>query len=473
MGVVLPSSSSRLFGLVSLLVALLAGVNPAPAQTPPVLVSVVPANGATGVSPSAAVVFTFDRAMNVDLPVIPTLPGVLVGSFEIQPADVAMFFAGTWGADGRTLRLEPFQPLPANLTITWRLNPPGTMFPLQSASGGVLATVSGGYQIGAGGGGDCENTEIPEGWGYFGLVKQGSFLQTSPTSIEPAPGFEGPPFSFNAIVVAPTAGPAVTAGSLTRPGGAAEPLDVVGGFAALSEDFETEPELHGAFPAGGYTLRFTQAGQPQRVVNMTMPGGALPRPRIANHAAAQAVNAAADFTLQWDAFAGATANDGISLDISDLAGNTVFEAPDVCVPRDLPVNATSVVIPAGTLAAGQTYAGTLTFGRVFYFSTNAVAGMAGSGSVSGSTRFTLRAGGVPGPGGPATFRNSRLTPGGNPAFELTGTAGVTYGILRAGSVNAANWPEIATVTMDATGTAAFEDTQAGKVFPLYYRAVAK
>lgn len=471
-----PSFTGRLGGTISLFLALLAVVAPAPAQTPPALVSVVPANGATGVSPSAAIVFTFDQAMNVDLPVIPTLPGILVGSFEIQPADVAMFIAGTWGADGRTLRLEPLQPLAANLTLTWRLNPPGTMFPLQSAAGGVLATVSGGYQIGAGGGGgggDCENTEIPEGWGYFGLRKDGHFLQTSPTSIEPAPGFEDPPFSFSAVVTGPAAGPAVTAGSLTRPGGASEPLVMAGGFAVLFEDFETEAELHAAFPAGAYTLRFTQAGQPQRVINLTMPGGALLRPRIANHAAAQAVNAAADFTLQWDAFPGATANDRIFLDISDLTGNSVFEAPDVCVPRDLPVNATSIVIPAGTLAAGQTYTGTLTFDRVFYFSTNAVAGMVGSGSVSGNTEFTIRTGGGPGPGGPATFRNYRLTPGGNPAFELTGTAGGTYGIQRAGTVNAASWPEIATITLDPGGAAAFEDTQPGKVFPLYYRAVAK
>ena len=459
---------------VPLFLALLAAAWPAPAQTPPVVVSVVPANGAVGVSPSAPIEFTFDQAMNVGLPLVPTLPGIIVGSFEIQPAGVAPFFAGTWGADGRTLRLESFQPLPGNTTVTWRLNPPGSMFPLQSAAGGVLATVSGSYQVGAGGGGGCDNDEVPEGWGYFGVSKDGSFLQTSPTDIVPAPDFEELPFLFNAVVTAPAAGPAVTAGSLTQPGGAQEPLMVVGGFALLYDEFETEAALHAAFPAGAYTLRFTQTGQPQRVINMTMPGGALPRPRIANYAAAQAVNAAAGFTLQWDAFAGATANDRIALEITDAAGNTVFEAPDVCVPRDLPPTATSVVIPAGTLAANQTYTGSLLFGRVFYFTTNTVPLMVGYGSVSGSTQFTIRtAGGGPEPGGPATFRNYRLTPGGHPAFELAGTPGSTHPLQPSPAVQAANWPEIATVTMDAGGVAAFEDTEPGKVFPLYYRAVAK
>lgn len=443
----------------------------AAAQTAPVVTSVTPANGATGVGGSTAIVVAFDQAMDVTLPLVPSIPGVIVGSFEISPANIAAFFAGTWGDDDQTLRLEPFVAVPAGTTVTWRLNPANTMFPIQSEDGGTLATISGSYTVGDGGPGPCDPDGVPDSWGSYGIYKSTSFRQLSDTVQEPAT--DELPFVFSAIVASPSGGPVVTSGSVTRPGGVQNALTFFGSVGQYVESPATEEALNTAAPAGGYTLRFTPTGQAERVINMTMPAGAVPRPRVANHAAAQAVNAGADFTLRWDAFSGADADDRIFLQIADGDGNTVFQAPDPCVPRDLPVNATSVVIPGGTLASNRVYEATLQFARAFYFSTNAVPEMSGLGTLTGATQFTIQTGGGAGPGAPATFGNFRLTPGGNPAFELTGTAGRSYGIQRSGSVDAANWPEIATVTMSTSGVAAYEDTQPAKVFPLYYRAVAK
>lgn len=199
---------------------------PARAQAAPVLVSVTPANGATGVGAAAPLVFVFDQAMDVTVLLRPSVGG-FAGNFEIIPSNLAPLFTGSWGEDRRTLTLQPFFAVPPGQTITWTLNPPGTIAPLKSQAGVALATVSGSYSTGGG------------------------------------------------------------------------------------------------------------------------------------------------------------------------------------------------------------------------------------------------------PGAPATFYGFRLNPGGNPVLELGGTAGRPYGIQRAASVSSATWPEIGTVTMDAGGRAVFEDAEAGKVFPLFYRAVAK
>ena len=43
----------------------------------------------------------------------------------------------------------------------------------------------------------------------------------------------------------------------------------------------------------------------------------------------------------------------------------------------------------------------------------------------------------------------------------------------ASSLTAPTWSEVGTVLLDVTGKATFEDAQAGKTFPLYYRATAR
>jgi hypothetical protein len=173
--------------------------------------------------------------------------------------------------------------------------------------------------------------------------------------------------------------------------------------------------------------------------------------------------------LNWNAFTGAGANDSISLSISD-ASHVVFQAPDPCVPRTLAVTATSIVIPAGTLSSNRVYTAVLSFGRNFYFSTNAVPQMAGNGSVVRMTQFTLNTGSVSLPD-PASLTSSRLLPNGNPAFDLTGTPMRSYNIERTGTLSPPGWTQIGNVSLDALGKGAYEDTSPNKTFPLFYRAV--
>ncbi len=578
-------------------VLFLALLNPTPAahaQGTPTLTSVTPANGATGVAVDGTLVFVFSTPMGVDVSFIPSVPPFVVGNLEFTPSGSIAAVEFQWSDDGRTLTCQPVSEMPVNTTITWKLNPAGAMFPITSSGGVALATVSGSFTTGAGGGGgtgpklvssspadgatavpvttavvfvfdqamqkntalggfpptvpgaiawggtgvtatkfsyswstdgmtltcdysgdlpgnteiawtqnpgtliqleseagdplpsgtyagsfttgqgsgggeDCDPSGVPATWGAYTLSKSSSYQQTS--TADPVPVAESP-FAFSVLANGPQAGPAATAGSLTLPNNTSQTLQALFGFLTFSDTPATDAALDAAYPAGNYTLRFTQTGQPERVIPMTMPAASVPVPKIANFAAAQAVNAAQGFTLSWNAFTGAGASDYLSLTITDGLGNLLFQAPNPCVPRELPVTATSIVIPANTLETNKSYSAMLAFGRTFYSSTNAVPEMAGFGGVSRSTEFTINTGTGGGAADPARFTGYRLLPNGNPQMNLTGTAAHAYTIQRTSSLVTPAWSNAGTVTMDGAGAAVFEDTAAGKTFPLFYRAVA-
>ena len=107
------------------------------------------------------------------------------------------------------------------------------------------------------------------------------------------------------------------------------------------------------------------------------------------------VDAGADFALSWNSFAGAGSSDFLSLVVAD-GDQEVFRAPDPCVPLELPVTATSVVIPGGTLESNKTYEASLSFERFSYQSTNDVPEMSGFIAFFRTTHFTIDTS----PGGP-------------------------------------------------------------------------
>lgn len=437
----------------------------------PTLISVTPADGATGVSVTTTVVFVFDQAMQKN-PLLGGFPPAVPGAVAWGGTGVtASKFSYAWSEDGRTLTCTYAGGLPGETVVTWTLNPAGSVIQLESDAGEPLETgrYSGRFTTGQGSGGgeDCYPEGYPDTWGTYTLSKMAMYQQTS--TADPVPDGESP-FMFGVFLKSPQAGPALTAGSVTLPDNSTKTLEAIFGFLSFNDTPATEAALDAAYPPGNYTLRFTQTGQPERVISMTMPAATLPVPKIANFNEAQAVNAAQDFTLRWNAFTGAGAQDYISVTVTDANGNLLFQAPNPCVPRELPVTATSTVIPANALQTDKTYRGTLLFGRMFYSSTNAVPEMGGFGGRARSTEFTVKTG-TGGAAGQARFTGYRLLPNGNPQMDLTGTPGASYTIQRTGNVGSANWTSAGTATMNASGLAVFEDTQAGKVFPLFYRAV--
>jgi hypothetical protein len=435
--------------------------------TGPQLVSANPANGTTNVPVSADVVFVFDQAMNTNNNIAgspPTVSGAVSWSGTgVDPAK----FSYSWSTDATTLTCSYLGDLPVATQVQWTLNPLAAPVKLESQTGQPVASINGTFTTGGGVPG-CNGNGIPTGWGSYGINKNVSYLQTS--SADPTPSTNVAAFIFSSSVVAPAAA-TLSAASVELPDSTQNTMMVFGGTAAYFEEAATETALDTSYPPGNYTLRFTLTGQTQRVIPMTMPANTVPIPKITNFGASQNVTATADFTLQWNGFTSLTGGENISFSISDVAGNTLFTAPDACVPRDLPASAKSIVIPANTLLPGRSYTGMLIFGRTFYSNTNAVPQMAGFGNLIRITEFTITtsSGGVVTI--PATLSNVRLLPNGNPEFNLTGTAGRSYNILRSGNVGATSWPSIGTVTMDVTGAAVFEDTQTGKVLPLFYKAV--
>lgn len=436
--------------------------------TEPELVAANPANGAMDVPVTAAVTFIFDQPMKKDPAVAGAINWLGVG---LDPAK----FTYTWSADGTTLTCDYAGDFPVLTLVLWRLNPAGAPVMLESAAGEPLPTdiYNGMFTTGQGGGGGCEPDGIPATWGGYGVSKNGRYAQTSPA--DPVPVAEDP-FQFAAVVTSPQAGPLATAGSVTLPNGTKHDLTPapLGGFLMYFDTPASEAALDAAYPAGSYTLRFTQTGQPERVIPMTLGNANPPVPKVANYTEAQSVNAAQNFTLRWNAFTGVSGQDAISLVVVNTnSGVVVFQAPDLCVPRELPATATSIVIPAGTLASSQTYLATLTFNRVGYSQTNAVPQMAGFGGLARSTEFTIKtgSGGGPGPGVAARFTAWRLLPNGNPELTFTGTPAHAYTVQRATRLNAPDWTNAGTLTTDATGKAVFEDAQPGKQMPLFYRAL--
>ncbi|MBI2924076.1 MAG: Ig-like domain-containing protein [Verrucomicrobia bacterium] len=306
--------------------------------------------------------------------------------------------------------------------------------------------------------------------GSYTVTKLFSHNQTSAEEVVPQ---IGSPAFFSTTVASPPAGPAVTDGSLTLPSGTKKDLTSQFGFFNLSAQAATEAALEADYAAGSYTVRFNQTGQPERVIAMAMPATPAVIPKIVNYAEAQTIDATKDFTLQWNSFSPQGPGAFIRLIISDELGNLIFMAPNPCVPRTLDPTATSIVIPANYFIPGVNYRGLIQFGLEFYNSITEVPQMAGYGAVQRSTSFALNTAGTNGGGAvaPARFTGYRVSANTRPEFNLSGTAGKMYTIQRTGSLTSPAWSALAPVTMNASGTAVFEDADATLKFPAFYRAV--
>ena len=437
----------------------------------PRLVSITPAPGATDVSPTAPMIFEFDQEMDTTVTLIPSSPPFFIGNYHITPANISPFFTGSWSADGRTLTFTPTASVPLNTTVNWTLNPTGTSFPLVNLEGQPMAATNGSYRIlGDTGGSTNEVCIFPTLTGAYVLTKLFDHVQITADEVIPA---EEAPATFSAFVQSPAGGPAVTSASLTFPGGAEIELTNQFGFFTLLESFETEGELEAAAPAGDYTMRFEQSGQPERVIPMAVPVTLTIVPMVSNYAAAQEIDPARDFTLQWNPFDPRGPGAFIRVTITDGFGNLIFQAPNPCVPRELEASDTSTVIPANYLRPGVIYRGLLEFGEMFYSSTNDVPQMSGYGAVERQTQFTIQAVGSTGGTLPAVFTSFQLLTNGHPQFTLIGSPDTDYDVERTGDLTEPDWTVVGTATTDGTGEAAFEDDDDGLTFPAFYRAVGE
>lgn len=336
------------------------------AQGQPTILSTVPPNLATGVSPTAPILFTFSQPMN---------PSATAAQFMDATAFPPAFLptAPAWSAGNTILTCTPIQPLPANKMIVWFVdgeNPAGD--PLGGDPGGAFTT--GGASTG-----DCTN-EI----GSLTLAKGALYLQTSsgaPT-LEPAA-----PYAFVACSTIACSNRTTTNLTLRVPGGRVlnVPPTVIPGHDSFTDPAGSLPVLEESYPNGDYvfTLESASGGWPCTVnfpASLAMPNA----PHLTNFAAAQAVNPTQPFVLGWDAFQGATAQDCIQVEIYGGA----FQTPALGAAGVLNGLARSVTIPANTFLPNRAYDGSVTFYDLA-FTTNAN-GYISLVYRSAVTEFTLR-----------------------------------------------------------------------------------
>jgi hypothetical protein len=430
---------------------------------PPILLFSNPSTGATAVATNVPLVFTFSTPM--------VASQKITWSANVVPANVNYL----WAPDGKTLTAQYSGGWPANAAITWTLDPAT----FKSASGTALFDFNntGSFTTGAGGGGGpggggpgskpdpCAPTNAPSDGGSISLAKHIGYVQSSANPPIPDPELAA---FFSASVASPTNNP-VTEATLKFPNGTTRVLTnnpFIPRFFQFFAQFGSQAELDAAVPNGAYAITIKRKDGSTGTASLNLPDGtSVPAPQISNFPQTQGFDPAADFILRWLAYTGANAaNDGIFLSLSDETGASFF-APDFCVPRDLKVTDTSILIPPTTFSVGKIVSGNLTFSRNGTHDTNSIPGIAAFSSFSKTTSFEGRtAGGAQTP--ELKFGNFLNTATG---FQMTIAGPVNSAVRIEASADLQTWTPIFSANL-TLGSIVFSDAQSLGLPYRFYRA---
>ena len=229
--------------------------------------------------------------------------------------------------------------------------------------------------------------------------------------------------------------------SLRPPGRAAMPMSLSGNMDCfqINAAYNTEPEIEAVFPSGIYQcdIRDPLFGSLTTLQVTLATNGYPTAPFVVNYAAAQQINAAADFAVCFPPLIGGALLDTVALLIVEpTAGGQVevFRTTETAT-----ATTTNVVIPAGTLVDGKTYYGVLLFQRMT--DSNPAGGNYASASFGALTQFFLQTAGAT--SGQPTLQISRGS-GDSLVIGFNSVAGNTYRLL--GTADFASWAELATQT---------------------------
>jgi hypothetical protein len=198
------------------------------------------------------------------------------------------------------------------------------------------------------------------------LVALGKSVQYQQTSAL-APALAGDePYEFVVLTREGEAGSALT-GSFSEPDGTAWGLEREGSGLIFGRSFTSQSALNSAFPSHGtapYRVCAETEGGGDWELALLLKSAALPNaPRLTNHAAAQAVDSGAEFTLAWGAFQGGTTNDLIHVEIRTAFG-LVYSSGFAGEPGALHGKTTSLILPAQTFEAGRHHDVAIRFIRI-------------------------------------------------------------------------------------------------------------
>lgn len=239
------------------------------------------------------------------------------------------------------------------------------------------------------------------------------------------------PFAFGAFVEErETAGSTVNSARISLPTnpvlGSPKTLQSDGGDGwDFLREFNTKAALDAAIKPGTYTFSINTVNQGLKGPAVTLPADAYPvTPHISNWANAQLIDASSAFTLNWDAFTGGTAEDFIQVSVVDRAGATVFRTPDFWEANPLVGTARSVLIPAGTFVAGESYNAQLLFANASTLDRTTYKNSLGTTAYTKRTAFNLQT--IP-PEGILQFRTTPFS-----VNENANPAMATIVVLRTG-----------------------------------------
>jgi hypothetical protein len=397
------------------------------------------ANMASGVSPTTAVVFTFDENMNT------TSGSADFYTYGGAPAPFTSFTA-VWN-NARQLTCTPTTAWPANTMMLWMLtcvDLASEMEPINS--GGLFTTGSGG------------GTVVPEtGTGTnrfttYSLGRAYHYVQTGPATptLDTDIGYT----FFGGCILAsnrPATNVVLTLASSQAVPMMRNNLQLENfSFAFYTNNLSLYDLI---VPAGVYTFSVRSNGG-TLTAPVNFPASFLQPgiPQVANYAAAQAINASQPFTLSWSAFTGGTAAEFIQLEIDNL-----WHTPDAGQLGALSGTSTQAVIPANTLARGSNYQATLWFTRM-QVTSNGVDSVTNI-SRSSITRFNLTTAGGSSTNAPVLSRPGWV-PGRGFAFDLTGTAGQVITVEQRLLLTQGTWSVLFS-TNHPGGTLRFTNTPTG------------
>jgi len=444
---------SRLFRIVLNIAVLAApGVSqPALAQdvVPPSIVSVAPADGASGVAASAPVVFVFSEAMDVDV----TAATFFTTNFPPQ----LVFVSEAWSSGGTRLTCTPIGSWPANATVQWAVSG-------SDLEGNELSAVPlpfGRFSTGAGGGGQTGSGTNAVTTFQIGVTHQYHQTSTAAPVIDPDVSYL---FNAGTILASNRTATNIT---VLLPTATTQKLNA----------FPTAPEAYlfyasstnaAAFNApyngGNYAFTVRSVGS-NETVTVNLPANGQPSvPRVANFAAAQSVNVTQTFTLSWNAFTGGfttgSVTNFISVEVEDDFPNAGLGDPEV-----LPKNATSVAISAGRLRPNTTYEASVAFWTAIRSTINS----ATNTMVWRVTRTTFPLVTVGGGGSSPVLTNWARLAGGAVQFEVIAAPGQNLVVERADAIAAQSWTTVLT-TNATTGRVAYRETVPAGAKARFYRA---
>lgn len=300
---------------------------------------------------------------------------------------------------------------------------------------------------------------LPEDVLVYNLTKQ-QFLEQ--TNAGPPTLIPNKPFHFLAQVFA-TSSNAVSYATVQPPGfgGALLSPDPTGTVLGLLQKFASQSALDTAYPAGTYLININGAHDGYRAFAVNLPADAFPPPpHVTDWAAAQSVNAAANFTLSWDPFTGAGGFDEIIVQAADSLGNVVSAL-------FLPYTAASSVFPAGTFQSGQSYQVQLQFRHFTTVDNTTYPGATGSERFDAKTSLNLSTTG--GAAGPLSLAVVNTNSAAGPQLLLTGQIGLRYAIDGSTTLQSGSWVPLVTNTA-VGGQFIFTDSKTSNYPARFYRA---